>query len=78
MIKTKYDIRLEQQFLFTITKIIEICPQYTFSQHLTHMLRTKGKGGDPYNWTNEKTLEAAEKYYDELLEDLVNNEYENG
>lgn len=51
-------------------KILEIFPQYTVSQHLWHVLRSKG-GKVPYSWSNKELLSKLEVYYDELIQDLT-------
>lgn len=68
--RTKEDIRIEQQFFYIFSKIVEAFPQYTLSQHIVHFMRTKGSGGDNYYWSNEKTLSKIEEYYSELIGEL--------
>lgn len=77
MKKTKYDIRIEQQFLHNLNRIVETFPQYTLSQHLIHFLRTKGDKSDVYFWSNEKTLSKIEEYYDELIYELSTGGFRN-
>lgn len=70
--KTKQQIRTEQQFLYTLAQIIEIFPQYTIAQHLSHFMRTKGlESKDVYFWQDETILRKLESYYDELKSDLL-------
>ena len=79
MERTKYDIRIEQQFMYTLNKCVETFPQYTISQHLLHFLRKKTESNAAYNWSNEKTLSKVEEYYDELINELASGgfaEYE--
>lgn len=70
-IKSKQDIRIEQQFLHTLSKIIEDFPQYTISQHLVHFLRKKNEAKESYYWSEELLLKKIENYYDELKNDLT-------
>jgi hypothetical protein len=70
-VKTKKQIQVEQQVLYTLSQIIEIAPQYTIAQHLTHFLRTKGKEKEVYGWSDELILKKVEEYYDELKSDLL-------
>lgn len=70
-IKTKYDIRLEQQFMYNFNKVIETFPQYTIAQHMAHLMRKKTDDRQSYYWTNEKALSTIEAYYDELLNELA-------
>ena len=74
MKKTKYDLRIEQEFLHILSKIVDICPYYTLSQHLVHFLRKKGDKLDPYFWTNEKLLTRIDEYYNEIVNDLTNGD----
>lgn len=76
MEKTKQQLRIEQQFLYTLAKIIEAFPQYTISQHLVHFLRKKNEAKEAYYWSSEKILQKIESYYDELINDLPNFEIE--
>jgi hypothetical protein len=70
-IKTKQQISIEQQFLYTLAQVIEIFPQYTISQHLAHFLRKKSDTKSPYFWSDENVLHKLELYYDELKQDLL-------
>lgn len=72
-VKTKQQIRVEQQFLYTLAQIIEIFPQYTMAQHISHFMRSKGDGKNTYFWSDETLLSKLEAYYDELKTDLLNN-----
>lgn len=73
--KTKQQIRIEQQFLYTLAQIIEIFPQYTIAQHLSHFMRSKGvETKSVYFWNDETILRKLEAYYDELKNDLLNQE----
>jgi len=72
-VKTKQQIRTEQQFLYILAQIIEIFPQYTMAQHISHFLRSKGDGKSVYFWSDETLLHKLEAYYDELKTDLLNN-----
>lgn len=76
MKKTKYDIRIDQQFIHILNKIIETFPQYTLSQHLAHFLRKKSETLESYHWTNEKTLLKIEEYYNELINELYVTGYD--
>lgn len=59
------------QIFHNLDQILEMCPQYSTSQHLIHMLRSKGNSPDPYYWSEEFLLKRLEDYYDELVADLV-------
>lgn len=74
--KNKRDIQIEQQVLFNLVKILESFPQYSISQHLWHILRTKGTDEDPYFWGNNLTLAKIESYYNELNNELILSEYD--
>ena len=69
--KDKKAIQTEQQILHLLINIIELYPHYTFSQHLIHLLRTKGDKVENYMWDNEKLLKKIESYYDELNLELI-------
>lgn len=73
IIKTKNQIQIEQQFLYSLAKIVEMCPQYTIAQHLVHFMRRKGESKETYYWKDDLLLNKIENYYDELKIDLVNN-----
>lgn len=62
---------LEQQAIYNLIQIIEAFPQYTISQHMWHILRTKGYEKEPYQWDNLTTLSKIEAYYNELNNDLL-------
>lgn len=70
MQKTKQQIRVQQQFLYTLAQIVEIFPQYTITQHLIHFLRKKNEVKEAYFWADEVILQKLESYYDELKNDL--------
>lgn len=72
MTKNKKDLQTESQILYLLNQIVELFPQYTFSQHLVHILRTKGHRPEVYTWANITLLKAIEQYYDELQNELVN------
>lgn len=72
MSKNKKDIQIENQIFYLLRNICEMFPQYTFSQHLCHILRKKADLQEAYEWTDEKLLNKVEKYYDELQTELVN------
>ena len=72
MSKNKKDIQIENQIFYLLRNICEMFPQYTFSQHLCHILRKKVDLQEAYEWTDEKLLNKVEKYYDELQTELVN------
>lgn len=76
--KTKQRVQMEQQFLFTLSKIIEAFPQYTLAQHLSHFMRKKNETKEVYFWQDELILQKVEEYYDELKGDLTScTEYDN-
>jgi hypothetical protein len=67
------DIKLEKLILYNLNQITELFPQYTFSQHLWHILRSKGEK-EAYFWDNSTLLNKVETYLDELQTEL-SNEY---
>lgn len=71
MVKNNEIVQQEKRALHTLIKIIESFPQYTITQHMCHIMRTKGDGSTLYEWDTEKFLKSTEKYYDELLNELV-------
>lgn len=76
MVKSKETIKIEQQILYNLVQITDMFPQYTLSQHVLHILRTKGKNTDPYFWDNITLLSIIEEYLDELHTDLATKEDE--
>ena len=50
IVKTKSQLRVEQQFLYNLAQVIEAFPQYKIAQHLIHFLRRKGDLRDVYAW----------------------------
>ncbi|XAI97420.1 hypothetical protein [Leptolyngbya phage Lbo-JY46] len=72
MTKNKKDLQTETQIFYLLSQIVELFPQYTFSQHLSHILRTKGHRPDIYDWSDLTLLKVVEQYYDELQNELVN------
>lgn len=70
-IKTKKQVQVEQQILYNLTQIIEICPQYSVAQHFVHFMRPKSDNTDVYGWSDDIILKKIEEYYDELREDLL-------
>ena len=77
MVKSKETIKIEQQILYNLVQITDMFPQYTLSQHITHIMRTKGKNPDPYFWDNLTLLSVIEDYLDELHTDLATKEEDN-
>lgn len=69
--KSKHQIQIEQQFLFTLAKIVESFPQYTIAQHMVHFQRRKGENQELYYWKDDLLLQKIEEYYDELKGDLL-------
>lgn len=76
MKKSKERIQAEQQIFHLLINIVEQYPQYTFSQHLCHLLRKQGGKVNTYFWSDELLLKKVEDYYDELTSDLANNIFE--
>lgn len=70
-IKSKQQIQTEQQFLYTLAKVMEAFPQYSISQHLTHFLRRKGEKQEVYFWKDDMLLNKLENYYDELKSEFI-------
>lgn len=77
MVKTKDQIRLEQQIIYNINRVVETFPEYTVAQHLFHFLRKKSDIKDPYDWDNMKLLSKIESYYSELIQDLSKVDIDN-
>lgn len=75
-IKTKKQIQTEQQVIYNLSQIVELAPQYTIAQHITHFLRRKGEPKEVYFWSDELVLKKIEEYYDELKIDLLINREE--
>jgi hypothetical protein len=73
MKKSKERIQSEQQIFHLLINIVEQYPQYTFSQHLCHLLRKQSERVETYFWADELLLKKIENYYDELTIDLANN-----
>jgi hypothetical protein len=74
--KDKKRIETEQQFLYILSKVVEMFPQYSISQHFAHIFRRKTEPSLPYFWTDEVSLRRIEEYYDELVSELANLEPE--
>lgn len=74
--KTKQQLQVEQRFLYTLAQVIEVCPQYTIAQHITHFLRKKNALQEAYFWTDLQLLKRLEDYYDEIKTDLITNNNE--
>lgn len=76
--KTKQRVQMEQQFLYTLSKVVETFPQYNIAQHLVHFMRRKDETKEVYFWQDELVLQKLEEYYDELKGDLISfTEYDN-
>lgn len=73
MKKSKERIQAEQQIFHLLINIVEQYPQYTFSQHLCHLLRKQTEKVETYFWNDDLLLKKIENYYDELTTDLANN-----
>ena len=48
--------------LAAIDRIVEGYPNLTVAQHMKAILRTKGKGEDPFSWSNKTIVHKIEKY----------------
>ena len=70
--KQQTKVEIEQQIFYNLMKIVQDYPQYTISQHLAHVLRTKGKSDPQYFWNDETLLKHFEDYRDELEHELQN------
>lgn len=64
------DLKIYNQIFYNIVEITQLFPQYTITQHFSHIMRTKGDAEGPYMWTNEKLLTKVEKYCEELKNEL--------
>ena len=70
-IKDKQQVEIEQQFIYTMSKIMEAFPQYTLSQHICHFMRRKAENKEPYFWSDALLLLKITEYYDELTNNLL-------
>ena len=61
--KDKRKIQVQQQVFHLLVDIVEMYPQYSFSQHLLHILRKKGD-------SKEKDKEELNIRIDELKGEL--------
>lgn len=68
--KERKKVQIQQQILHIMINIVEAYPQYTFSQHLAHAVRKKSELTDAYFWSDETLLKKFEDYYDELRNEL--------
>lgn len=62
--------QIEEQIFYNLMRIVQEYPQYSFSQHLAHVLRSKGDPEQSYYWDNTKLLKKFEDYRDELDREL--------
>ena len=67
----KKDAQVREQIFHNFVNILDLFPQYTIAQHLSHILRKKDDIKAPYFWSNEELLKKFEKYHDELNNELV-------
>ena len=65
--KDRKKLQTEQQVFHILLNIVETSPQYTFTQHLLHMLRKKNEKQDAYFWDDDLLLKKIQSYYDELI-----------
>lgn len=71
--------RVQEQIFYNLMRLVEEYPQYSISQHLVHILRTKGDSQDNYFWDDAKLLKKFEDYRDELDKELkIQKEEANG
>lgn len=63
--------RTQEQIFYNLIRLVEEYPQYSVSQHLVHVLRTKGDPQDNYSWEDGKLLKKFEDYRDELERELT-------
>ena len=75
MEKTREQVKIEQLVLYNLVQLNDLFPQYSISQHLWHLLRSKGDE-QPYYWDNNKLLSKVEQYLDELHTELANSKFE--
>lgn len=68
----KKQAQIREQIFYNFVQILNSFPQYTISQHLSHILRKKEDMKGSYFWTDEELLKKFEKYYDELTTELAN------
>ena len=67
----KKDAQVREQIFHNFVNILDLFPQYTISQHLSHILRKKDDAKASYFWNNEELLKKFEKYHDELSNELA-------
>jgi len=68
---------IQKEVIRNLGEIFILYPQYTVSEHLVHILRSKG-GRKPYRagsanesgWDDQYTLKQIEQYKEELLNEL--------
>ena len=71
--KDKKTMQVQQQILYNLVQILDIFPQYSVTQHLWHIMRTKGIEKEPYFWDDVTLLSKIESYYQELNTELLND-----
>ena len=77
MEKNKKESQTREQIFYNFIQILDSFPQYTISQHLSHILRKKEEVKAAYFWSDQDLLKKFEQYYDELNNELVlNSSYE--
>ena len=67
----KKRMQIHQQIFHNLLEIVELYPQYSLSQHLAAILRSKG-GKEFFHWKEEDLLKRIEQHKAELEgEDLM-------
>lgn len=61
----------KQQIFHHLVEIVELFPQYSIAQHLTHVMRPHTGS---YEWIDETLLKKFERYRDELENDALEEE----
>ena len=73
----KQKMQITSQIFRNLTEIVELYPQYTFSQHLASIQRRKSDTGKEfYFWSDEELLKKVEQHKLELETEKVNEEEE--
>lgn len=62
----KQKMQITSQIFRNLTEIVELYPQYTFSQHLATIQRKKSSDKEFYFWSDEELLKNVEKHKLEL------------
>lgn len=68
----KKRMQINQQIFRDLSEIVELYPQYSFSQHLAAITRQKdktGNGKELFHWNDEELLKRIQQHKQELIGD---------